>query len=52
MRNMPVMPRQMLCSTSWANTGLVGGDAVDAMRPMKQEARRPMRTLGSRSSEP
>jgi dihydrofolate reductase len=32
---------------SWANTELVGGDAVDAVRAMKQEAGRPMRTLGS-----
>jgi dihydrofolate reductase len=32
---------------AWANTELVGGDAVDAVRAMKQEASRPMRTLGS-----
>jgi dihydrofolate reductase len=32
---------------SWANTELVGGDAIDAVRAMKQEASRPLRTLGS-----
>jgi dihydrofolate reductase len=32
---------------SWANTELVGGDAVEAVRAMKQEASRPLRTLGS-----
>jgi dihydrofolate reductase len=32
---------------AWANTELVGGNAVDAVRAMKQEASRPMRTLGS-----
>jgi dihydrofolate reductase len=32
---------------AWANTELVGGDAVDAARAMKQESGRPMRTLGS-----
>ena len=32
---------------SWANTELVSGDAVDAVRAMKQESGRPLRTLGS-----
>ena len=32
---------------SWANTELVSGDAVDAVRAMKQQADRPLRTLGS-----
>ncbi len=32
---------------SWANTELVGGDAVKAVETMKQEAGRPMRTIGS-----
>jgi dihydrofolate reductase len=32
---------------SWANTELVRGDAVDAVRAMKQAAGRPLRTLGS-----
>jgi dihydrofolate reductase len=32
---------------SWANTELVGGDAVEAVRVMKQQADRPLRTLGS-----
>ena len=31
----------------WANTELVTGDAVDAVRAMKEQARRPLRTLGS-----
>jgi len=32
---------------SWANTELVSGDAVDAVRAMKQQGRLPMRTIGS-----
>ena len=32
---------------SWANTELVRGDAVKAVQGMKQEASRPMRTIGS-----
>ena len=32
---------------SWANTELVRGDAVKAVETMKQEAGRPMRTIGS-----
>jgi dihydrofolate reductase len=32
---------------SWANTELVGGDAVEAVRAMKQRESRPLRTLGS-----
>lgn len=32
---------------SWANTRLVSGDAVEAVREMKQEGTTPMRTLGS-----
>jgi dihydrofolate reductase len=32
---------------SWANTELVDGDAVEAVRAMKQQARLPMRTIGS-----
>ena len=31
----------------WANTRLVSGDAVEAVREMKQEGNSPMRTLGS-----
>jgi dihydrofolate reductase len=34
---------------SWANTRLVSGDAVEAVREMKKSAERPMRTLGSLS---
>jgi len=32
---------------TWANTELVSGDAVDAVRAMKQETDRPLRTIGS-----
>jgi dihydrofolate reductase len=32
---------------SWANTRLISGDAVEAVREMKQEGNSPMRTLGS-----
>ena len=34
---------------SWANTRLISGDAVEAVREMKQEGNSPMRTLGSLS---
>lgn len=34
---------------SWANTELVVGDAVDAVREMKRRSPRPLRTLGSLS---
>lgn len=32
---------------SWANTRLVSGDAIEAVRTMKREGTAPMRTLGS-----
>jgi dihydrofolate reductase len=32
---------------SWANTELVGGDAVETVRTMKQGAGHPLRTIGS-----
>jgi dihydrofolate reductase len=32
---------------SWANTRLIRGDAVEAVREMKQDGTRPMRTIGS-----
>ena len=32
---------------AWANTQLVGGDAVEAVAAMKRDAAGPMRTLGS-----
>jgi dihydrofolate reductase len=32
---------------SWPNTELVGGDAVEAVREMKETGMTPMRTLGS-----
>jgi dihydrofolate reductase len=46
------MPKVVFSSTleaplSWDNTELVDGDAVEAVRAMKQEADRPMRTIGS-----
>jgi hypothetical protein len=52
MAGLTAQPKVVFSSTlegplSWANTELVGGDAVDAVRAMKQEARLPMRTLGS-----
>jgi dihydrofolate reductase len=34
---------------AWANTELVGGDAVEAVARMKQDGAGPMRTLGSLS---
>lgn len=48
------MPKVVFSSTlqtplSWANTRLVSGDAVEAVRQMKQEGTNPMRTLGSLS---
>jgi dihydrofolate reductase len=33
----------------WANTRLISGDAVEAVRAMKQEGNSPMRTIGSLS---
>lgn len=46
------MPKVVFSSTlkgplTWANTELMAGDAVETVRAMKQEASRPMRTLGS-----
>jgi dihydrofolate reductase len=46
------MPKVVFSSTlkaplSWANTELVDGDAVEAVRAMKEQAALPMRTLGS-----
>ena len=46
------MPKVVFPSTlepplGWANTELVGEDAVDAVRDMKQRGSRPLRTLGS-----
>lgn len=48
------LPKVVFSSTleaplSWANTELVGGDAVEAVKDMKQRDPRPMRTLGSLS---
>jgi dihydrofolate reductase len=52
MAELTARPKVVFSSTlegplTWANTELVGGDAVDAVRAMKQETGRPMRTLGS-----
>lgn len=52
MAGLTAMPKVVFSSTleaplSWANTALVDGDAVEAVRAMKQQASRPMRTLGS-----
>ncbi len=49
---MTAMPKVVFSSTlepplSWANTELVGGDAVEAVREMKQRDPRPLRTCGS-----
>ncbi|MEV8593120.1 dihydrofolate reductase family protein [Streptomyces sp. NPDC052012] len=46
------MPKVVFSSTlkaplSWANTELVDGDAVEAVREMKRKDERPLRTLGS-----
>ncbi len=48
------MPKAVFSSTleeplSWANTQLIGGDAVEAVRDMKQRDSRPLRTVGSLS---
>jgi dihydrofolate reductase len=52
MAGLTAQPKVVFSSTlegplALANTELVGGDAVDAVRAMKQQARRPLRTLGS-----
>ncbi len=46
------MPKVVFSSTlkeplSWANTELVAGDAVEAVRELKRRDERPLRTLGS-----
>jgi dihydrofolate reductase len=46
------LPKVVFSSTlkeplSWANTRLVSGDAVEAVRAMKQDGDSPMRTMGS-----
>jgi dihydrofolate reductase len=48
------MPKVVLSSTlkaplSWANTGLVDGEAVEVVRAMKRRDSRPIRTVGSLS---
>ena len=49
---MTAMPKVVFSSTlqaplSWANTELVGGDAVEAVRELKRRDSRPLRTVGS-----
>jgi dihydrofolate reductase len=49
---MTAMPKVVFSSTlqaplSWANTELVGGDAIEAVQDMKQRDSRPLRTVGS-----
>ena len=52
MAELTALPKVVFSATlegplSWPNTELVSGDAVDAARAMKQQGRRPLRTLGS-----
>jgi dihydrofolate reductase len=52
MAGLTAMPKVVFSSTleaplSWANTELVAGDAVEAVRAMKQTAGLPLRTIGS-----
>jgi dihydrofolate reductase len=49
---MTAMPKTVFSSSlqpplSWANTELVSGDAVEAVRGLKQRESRPVRTVGS-----
>ena len=49
---MTAMPKVVFSATlqaplTWANTELVGGDAVSAVREMKRRDERPLRTVGS-----
>ena len=50
--DLTAMPKVVFSSTlkeplSWANTELVDGDPVEAVRDMKQRDSRPLRTIGS-----
>ena len=52
MAAMTEMPKVVFSSTleeplGWANTELIAGDAVEAVREMKLRDARPLRTLGS-----
>lgn len=54
MRALTAAPKVVFSSSlstplSWDNTELVGGDAVEAVREMKDRGERPLRTLGSLS---
>ncbi len=54
MAGLTAMPKAVFSSTlaaplSWANSTLIDGDAIEAVRAMKREAGRPLRTLGSLS---
>lgn len=51
---MAALPKVVFSSTlttplAWANTELVSGDAVEAVRELKRTSERPLRTLGSLS---
>jgi dihydrofolate reductase len=52
MAGLTAMPKVVFSATleaplSWANTELINGNAVEAVEAMRQEADRPMHTLGS-----
>ncbi len=52
MAELTAMPKVVFSSTleappAWANTELVAGDAVEAVRSMKQDGDRPLHTIGS-----
>lgn len=52
MAELAAMPKVVFSSTvqeplAWPNTELVSGDAVEAVRAMKRDGTRPLRTLGS-----
>jgi len=52
MAELTAMPKVVFSASlegplSWPNTELVSGDAVDAVRAMKEQGHRPLRTLGS-----
>ena len=44
-----VFSRSLAAPLTWPNSTLVDGDAVDAVRSMKQDGDRPLRTIGSPS---
>jgi dihydrofolate reductase len=44
-----VFSRSLVAPLAWPNSTLVDGDAVEAVRSMKQDGERPLRTIGSPS---